>query len=254
MPAPNRKKTYSKNNGPMPPSSDSLPYINGSSEVDKWLSHYWQKLNLPASERAYLAVTQDRSEFAKWAGRRLNSMTLGCYCYLPPSRGKKAEVNNQVTSVAATQQSLFSTTQSTPAYLATPRELPKYHHHLIFVEPGLLPQGIEVTIAHELIHLSDRLKGQPRKHRCHGYDSIAEDEAAITEYPIEELRSLLNEETARREAALRTARPFRYLYQCKSCGKDYYRVRKYSHAVSCGKCSSRYNPSYALILIKELKH
>jgi NADH pyrophosphatase NudC (nudix superfamily) len=122
------------------------------------------------------------------------------------------------------------------------------HRHLIFIEPDMQPKSIEVTTAHELIHLADRVNGTPRRHRHHGYDSIASDEAAITGYGLEELRALLHEESSRREEARRAVRPIRYLYQCPNCGKKYPRTRKYSQAVSCSSCDKSYNPRFKLLL------
>jgi predicted SprT family Zn-dependent metalloprotease len=110
------------------------------------------------------------------------------------------------------------------------------------------PQSIEVTVAHELIHLADRIKGTPRRHRHHGYDSIAADEAAVTGYGLEELRRLLREESARREALCRKRRPIRYLYICPNCGNQYPRTRRYSQAVSCSKCDKAFNPRFQLLL------
>ena len=192
---------------PMPPPRKADPIIHGSREIAHWLTHYWQKLQLPAHELSRLAITQDRSEYTRWTGKRLNTMVLGCYCYLPAP-----------------------------------------HRHLIFVEPGMQPQSIEVTVAHELIHLADRVHGTPRRHRHHGYDSIAADEAAITGYPLEDLRRLLHEESLRREHIRRERRPIRYLYECPSCGKQYPRARRYSHSVSCSNCDKKYNPNYKLQL------
>jgi len=102
------------------------------------------------------------------------------------------------------------------------------HRHLIFIEPDMQPKSIEVTVAHELIHLADRLNGTPRRHRHHGYDTIAADEAAVTGYPLDELRHLLHEESARRERLRRERRPIRYIYECPGCGKEYPRARRYS--------------------------
>ena len=221
---------------PAPPPVQTGPIIHGSPSIERWLTHYWQKLLLPAQELRRLAVTQDRQEFMRWTGKRLNTMVLGCYCYLPaPARSRSRR-----------QGSLL---QTLPGFNDTQQELPaRGHRHLIFIEPEMQPKSIEVTVAHELIHLADRVNGTPRRHRHHGYDSIAADEAAITGYGLEELRHLLHEESARREHMRRQRRPIRYLYECPNCGKQYPRARRYSQAVSCSSCDKRYNPLYRLSL------
>jgi hypothetical protein len=207
-----------------PPQKQLEPIIHGNREaIYPWLEHYWQKLQIASNELALLAITQDRQEYRQWTGKRLNLMTLGCYCYLPaPSRSVASRVR--------------------------PESQETTHRHLIFIEPDMQPQSLEVTVAHELIHLADRVKGTPRKHRHHGYDSIAADEAAITGYGQEELRDLLREESARRELQRRERRPIRYLYACPSCGKKYPRTRKYSQSVSCSMCDKHYNPRFRLLL------
>lgn len=220
---------------PMPPPRLADPIIHGSDEITHWLTHYWQKLHLPAQELSRLAITQDRQEYMRWTGKRLNIMVLGCYCYLPAPH--------------LSSTSRLSRPAST-ARVPTPLHAPQSpdHRHLIFVEPGMQPQSIEVTVAHELIHLADRVHGIPRRHRHHGYDSIAADEAAITGYPLEDLRRLLHEESLRREHIRRERRPIRYLYECPNCGKEYPRARRYSHSVSCSHCDKTYNPNYKLQL------
>jgi hypothetical protein len=206
---------------PAPPSQQAEPIIHGDQTVLRhWLTHYWQKLQLPEQELSLLAITQDRQEYVLWTGKRLNTMTLGCYCYLPAPSFRKAS--------PATEQ---------------PR-----HRHLIFIEPDMQPRSIEVTVAHELIHLADRVNGTPRRHRHHGYDAIAADEAAITGYGLDELRALLHQESVHRERVRRERRPIRYLYECPNCGKTYPRTRRYSQAVSCSSCDKRYNPQYRLLL------
>ena len=67
----------------------------------------------------------------------------------------------------------------------------------------MLERGIEVTVAHELIHLSDRVQGRPRKHRAMAATPSPFDEAAITGRDAETLRRELAEETRRREESLR---------------------------------------------------
>ncbi len=211
---------------PTPPPQTQQPIIHGDqATIQPWLMHYWQKLDLPETELRLLAITQDRAEYMRWTGKRLNAMTLGCYCYLSPSSLSLSRLHRE------------------PELMTL-----MVHRHLIFIEPAMQQKSIEVTIAHELIHLADRFNGTPRRHRHHGYDSIAADEAAITGYGLEELRALLHEESTRREQARRAVRPIRYLYQCPSCGKTYPRTRRYSQAVSCSSCDKSYNPRFKLLL------
>ncbi|MBV9615738.1 MAG: hypothetical protein JO031_09800 [Ktedonobacteraceae bacterium] len=215
---------------PVPPLLQAEPIVHGDQVVLRhWLTHYWQKLQLPVHELCLLAMTQDRQEYVLWTGKRLNAMTLGCYCFIPPL-------------------SLLSPRQRR----AAGAEEQARHRHIIFIEPDMQPKSIEVTIAHELIHLADRVNGTPRRHRHHGYDAIAADEAAITGYGLEELRALLHEESLYRERKRRERRPIRYLYECPSCGKTYPRTRRYSQSVSCGSCDKSYNPQYKLQLSQTL--
>jgi predicted SprT family Zn-dependent metalloprotease len=219
---------------PAPPPRQADAIIHGDRAIKDWLDFYWYKLQLPTQERGFLALTQDRREFSLWTGKRLNTMALGCYCYLP--------------APVFTRHSLLT-------HLPLANELKANtptHRHLIFIEPDMQPRSIEVTVAHELIHLADRVNGTPRRHRHHGYDSIAADEAAITGYTLEDLRRLLNEESLRRESLRRARRPIRYHYECPGCGKEYPRTRRYSQAVSCSKCDKSYNPRYRLRLKAEL--
>ena len=214
-----------RSKAPDPPPIQTGPLIHGDqASLRHWLMHYWQRLHLPLAELNLLAITQERQEFMCWTGKRLNTMALGCYCYIPaptiPARLRK--------SPGMTEQ------------------MP--HRHLIFIEAAMQAKSIEVTVAHELIHLSDRVNGTPRRHRHHGYDSIAADEAAITGYALEDLRALLHEESLHREHARRERWPIRYLYECPNCGKTYPRTRKYSQAVSCSSCDKHYNPSFRLLL------
>jgi predicted SprT family Zn-dependent metalloprotease len=221
-------KHRSRSNIPQPPAGQDSVIIHGDQAVLRhWLDHYWRKLALPEQELAVLAITQDRREFMRWTGKRLNLMTLGCYCYLP----------------APGPQRLHTTPRQMGEKMSHPS-----HRHLIFIEPDMQPRSIEVTVAHELIHLADRVNGKPRRHRHHGYDSIAVDEAAVTGYTIEDLRALLHEESLRREQMRRARRPIRYLYECPHCGQQYPRTRKYSHAVSCSSCDKHYNPHFRLQL------
>jgi hypothetical protein len=248
---------------PTPPPLNRLPLVHASEQVSHWLEHYWHKIQLPDDQRKRLAVTQSRQEFAEWTGRRLNSMALGCYCYMPLGTSEPIAADRsvapelvEVATEARTASPLPATSlqMALPGFAepssnaAPPAALVADYRHLIFVEPDLLELGIEVTVAHELIHLADRVQGRPRKHRCHGHDSISNDEAAITGQDPELLRVLLAEETKRREDALRRLRPYRYYYYCPNCKRVYPRVRRYTRLVSCGRCCKTYNPTFLLRL------
>jgi predicted SprT family Zn-dependent metalloprotease len=226
-----------KPNSPAPPPRQAGPIISGSPIIQHWLTHYWQKLQLPAQELSRLAITQDRQEYMRWTGKRLNMMVLGCYCYLPTPQAQRSRSRKH------------GQLQALPGFGAgASHQHASSHRHLIFIEPDMHPKSIEVTVAHELIHLADRVNGTPRRHRHHGYDSIAADEAAVTGYTLEELRHLLHEESTRRERLRRERRPIRYLYECPNCGKEYPRARRYSQSVSCSSCDKRYNPNFRLLL------
>ena len=241
-----------------PPSLHVLPLVHATEDVRQWLDMYWIKLGINAAERSRLALTQDRREFARWTGRRLNSLALGCYCYLPdnqdePARNQAALAHRTTDKHPPHSDGAAQMALPGLEVLAVPASPPttSHHRHLIFIDPDLLPLGREVTVAHELIHLADRARGRPRRHHCHGYDAIAVDEAAITGRDPELLRQLLRDETARREAILRQSRPIKYLYVCPNCQKEYPRVKRYARPVSCGACDRSYNPNYLLVLQAE---
>lgn len=240
-----------------------MPLIHARPQVEQYLAHYWKKLQLPADQLRHLGITENRQEFAEWTGKRLQSMALGCYCYLPLGDFSAAATDHNAAPDMVEVATRSRASSVAPSHqLALPGfDVPAESHdadlgsslapagdfrHLIFIEPGMLERGIEVTVAHELIHLSDRVRGQPRKHHCHGNDSISADEAAITGRDAETLRRELAEETRRREESLRRLRPYKYYYYCPRCLRKYPRVRRYARPVSCGHCFRQYNPDFLL--------
>src|SRR5947209_16517941 len=92
--------TARKHTAPAPPPRQVGPIIHAPHTIEDWLTHYWQKLNLPANELSRLAITQDRHEYMRWTGKRLQSMVLGCYCYVPapssPSLSHRARARKAV--------------------------------------------------------------------------------------------------------------------------------------------------------------
>ncbi|WP_052887507.1 hypothetical protein [Thermogemmatispora carboxidivorans] len=246
---------------PALPPVQAGPILHATPLVERWFWHYWQRLGLPESELALLVLTQDRREYQRWTGKRLNFMVLGCYCYVQLG----GKVSSSVADRASRKPGQPESGRASPmlplpgfneravscSASAVGGEVAR-HRHCIFIEPDMQPRSIEVTVAHELIHLADRVRGTPRRHRHHGYDSIAADEAAITGYDLEELRRLLHEESARREQLRRARAPLRYIYVCPNCGKEYPRARRYSRPVSCSLCDKTYNPRYRLLLAREL--
>lgn len=254
-----------RNPAPEPPARTELPLLHASDDVGRWLDHYWHKLRLPPEQAQYLAVTQERNEFYHWTGRRLNPLALGCYCYLPlPMDGEEeaegtmdysdAAASNRLAPASVDRRQLrlpgFTVAEEETLAMVNEsveaRDLAPDFRHLIFIEPGMTDLGIEITVAHELIHLSDRVQGRPRRHHCHGNDAISVDEALVTGRDPEFLRIQLRDETERREAALREKHPYRYVYKCPHCKNEYPRVRKYTRAISCGRCDDHFNPAFEL--------
>src|SRR5450432_3233584 len=93
---------------PVPPLLQAEPIIHGDQAVVwRWLTHYWQKLQLPAQELCLLAITQDRQEYGLWTGKRLNTMTLGCYCYIPalPHASVRPQVMKNTQGIATSSLS-----------------------------------------------------------------------------------------------------------------------------------------------------
>ena len=134
-----RKSTvpYPPDRVPAPPPRQPDPIIHAGHSIKDWLNHYWQKLNLPANELNRLAITQDRQEYMRWTGKRLQSMVLGCYCYLPAPR---------LPAHTSTRGRKPALTMPLPTFEeALQLHLPS-HRHLIFIEPDMQPQSIEVTV------------------------------------------------------------------------------------------------------------
>src|SRR5713226_2215777 len=122
---------------PAPPPRQAGPIIYGNPLIQHWLTHYWQKLQLPAHELSKLAITQDRQEYMRWTGKRLNIMVLGCYCYLPAP-------HSHIIMQTRTRKPLHS--QILPVLEDTLHLHVPGHRHLIFIEPDMQPQSIEVTV------------------------------------------------------------------------------------------------------------
>ncbi|TMC67157.1 MAG: hypothetical protein E6J21_00260 [Chloroflexota bacterium] len=142
---------------PAPPPRQAGPIVHASHTIKDWLALYWQKLNLPTQELGKLAITQDRQEYMRWTGKRLNSMVLGCYCYLPAPHHSQTGVKTRTRNTLHSQTLLVFED-------SLQLQLPS-HRHLIFIEPDMQPQSIEVTVAHELIHLADRINVPAVTHR-----------------------------------------------------------------------------------------
>src|SRR5207248_11198865 len=116
---------------PAPPPRQAGPIVHASHTIKDWLALYWQKLNLPTQELGKLAITQDRQEYMRWTGKRLNSRGLGCYCYLPAphhsQRGGKTRPRNTLHS------------QTLLGFEHSPQLQPPTQSHLIFIGPDMPP-------------------------------------------------------------------------------------------------------------------
>jgi predicted SprT family Zn-dependent metalloprotease len=89
------------------------------------------------------------------------------------------------------------------------------------------------TIKHEMIHLYLKQIGKPTGHNKHFREMMGEIECTIHSKP--------------------NKRPYKYVFECPHCGKEY-RTRKWiGKRYSCGKCSQgRFNKKHVLELKKNL--
>lgn len=167
-------------------------------ETERYLERYIAMLSLPIDR---LRVTTERRMFERWIGRRVGSSIGGAYTFAPRSA----------------------------------------EHFILINIPCInrsLPRSLEVVIAEELIHMRDRLDGDPRRHAKHGYDRIAMRVSELTGASLEEIR-------AATIAPVR--RPARFIYACPVCGVAIPRRRQGTW--SCGRCSPRFDGRFVLQLI-----
>jgi len=101
---------------------------------------------------------------------------------------------------------------------------PHYHR--------LWPDDLELTLAHEMIHLVHPKEGHGR-----GFRAQARRIAHAMGVAYERIRYC------------RPYTPAKYLYQCPACGQ-LIRTRKMLRNRSCGKCNSKYDPRYKFIFVR----
>lgn len=124
---------------------------SGRPEVDYWIRHFGEVLNLDLDE---LLVTTDRREFQSWLGRRVQSHIGGAYIYLPHLGKHAIFIHLERLNLAQ-------------------------------------PTAIMIVVAEELIHMRDWIDGDRRRHAKHGHDRIAWRVVELTGATIDEVRSAL---------------------------------------------------------------
>ena len=122
-----------------------------SPEVAALVDRYLTRLDLPRDD---LWVTDDRSTFAGWLGRRVPAQYGGAYCYLSRDRAHAILINVPRIDLAA-------------------------------------PRALEIVVCEELVHMRDQLDGDRRRHAHHGHDRIAHRVAALTGATLQEVRTCL---------------------------------------------------------------
>jgi hypothetical protein len=120
-------------------------------ETRALLARYIDRLDLPVER---LRVTTDRSVFAGWLRRRVQSSIGGAYAFDPRTGEHLILIN-----------------------------LPRIDRSR--------PRSLEVVVAEELIHMRDRLDGDLRRHAKHGYDRIAHRVSELTGASLDEIRAAL---------------------------------------------------------------
>lgn len=169
--------------------------------VIELLERYQVRLDL---QNAPLLVTCDKRLFEQWIGRRVASAIGGAYVYHP-----------------------------------------LHKHHLILINLARIdhqqPQGIEIVVAEELLHMRHWLDGDRRRHARHGYDRIAIQVADLVGCSLEDVRSALLPSTRR---------PYRYRYQCPTCRRTV--LRRKTGVWSCGSCARSFDRRHVMQLVEHL--
>ncbi|MCC6792251.1 MAG: hypothetical protein IT336_11210 [Thermomicrobiales bacterium] len=123
---------------------------------------------------------------------------------------------------------------------------PKRKQHLVLINLQRIdltrPRALEIVVAEELLHMRDWIDGDRRRHAKHGYDRIAVRVSEVTGASMEEIRSCL---------LPRQKRPVRYHYRCPGCSRVVERRRRGTW--SCGRCASRFDPRFVLVLDRDLR-
>jgi predicted SprT family Zn-dependent metalloprotease len=125
--------------------------------VRAWLIDYVARLGL---EGHALWATDDRFQFQRWLGRRVDARIGGAYVFLPRQQTHLVLIN-------------------------TPR-----------IDMSQ-PKSLEIVVAEELLHMRDWIDGDRRRHAKHGHDRIAHRVAALTESTLDEVRTCLLPATRR---------------------------------------------------------
>lgn len=122
-----------------------------SADVSGLIDQYVARLALPTE---HLWVTDQRTVFAGWLGRRVPASYGGAYCFLSQANAHAVLIN-------------------------TPR-----------IDLGA-PHALEIVVCEELVHMRDHLDGDHRRHAHHGHDRITFRVAELTGASLEEIRTCL---------------------------------------------------------------
>jgi predicted SprT family Zn-dependent metalloprotease len=133
------------------PKKGEMQPVAVSEEVERLAWTYIRRLGLPDEQ---VLLTERRSMFELWLGRRVSGSIGGAYAYLS-SRSSHAILIN----VARIDQ-----TQS---------------------------RSVEIVVCEEFLHMRHWLDGDRRRHAHHGYDRIARQVAELTGASLEEIRTCL---------------------------------------------------------------
>ena len=115
------------------------------------VEHYLRRLRLPTDD---LWVTDDRTVYAGWLGRRIPAHYGGAYCFLGQHRAHAVLINTARIDLDA-------------------------------------PRALEIVVCEELVHMRDFIDGDRRRHSHHGHDRIAHRVVDLTGASLEEIRTCL---------------------------------------------------------------
>jgi len=160
-------------------------------EIANLVDRYLVRLSLPTDD---LWVSDERTIYARWIGRRIPAHYGGAYCFLGQYEAHAILINAARIDLAASR-------------------------------------ALEIVVCEEFVHMRDFIDGDRRRHSHHGHDRIAHRVSALTGATLEEIRTCLLPTVRRKPrylyrcpaCGMMVRRRVRGTWSCGRCSPEFHR-------------------------------